>query len=130
MANRKITVDQLGTAISEILEQYEGELLQNLPEITKEVGKKGVTALKNSTRQNVNGSKYWKGWKAESERNRFGASVTIHNSRLPGLTHLLEHGHASRNGGRVSGKVHIAPVEKKLIEEYERKIEHDIKANS
>lgn len=130
MANRKITVDQLGAAISEILSEYEGEVAKNLPEITEKVGKKGVAALKNSTKQNVNGNKYWKGWKAEYERNRFGATVTLHNARLPGLTHLLEHGHASRNGGRVAGKVHIAPVEKKLIDEFERTIEHDITRNS
>lgn len=130
MANRRITVDQLGAAIGEILSEYEGEVTRYLPEITEKVGKKGVEALKNSTRQNVNGKKYWKGWKAEYERNRFGATVTLHNSRLPGLTHLLEHGHALRNGGRVAGKVHIAPVEKKLIDDFERTIEHDITRNS
>lgn len=129
MANSKITVDQLGAAISEILEQYEGDVVKYLPEIMKDLGKTGTTALKNSTRKSVNGKKYWRGWRVDYKRNRFGASVTFYNSR-PGLTHLLEHGHALRNGGRVSGKVHIAPVEKKLIAEYERKIEHEIKANS
>lgn len=127
MARQKITVDQLGSAINAILDEYSGDIVRNIPEITMDVGKTGVTALKNSTKANVNGNKYWKGWKADFERQRLGATVTLHNAKLPGLTHLLEHGHASRNGGRVSGRVHIAPVETKLCEEYERKIIDEIK---
>lgn len=130
MARKKITVDQLGDAVKEILDQYAGDIERNLPEITQAVGKTGVTALKNSTKSTVNGDKYWKGWAHQFRRTRFGAEVTIYNRKLPGLAHLLEHGHASVNGGRVSGKVHISPVEKKLIEEFERKVENDIKSNS
>ena len=56
--------------------------------------------------------------------------MTIYNAKLPGLAHLLEHGHAKVNGGRTAPRVHIAPVEKKLIEEYERNVENDIIRNS
>lgn len=130
MARKKITVDQLGQAISEILDEYAGDVQRNLPEITQAVGKKGVTALKNSTKEHVNGNKYWKGWRSYFERKRNGATVTIYNAKLPGLAHLLEHGHAKVNGGRTAPRVHIAPVEKKLIEDFERKIENDISGNS
>lgn len=130
MGRKKITVDQLGTAIKEILDEYAGDVERNLPEITEKVGKKGVTALKNSTKEHVNGNKYWKGWRSYFERKRFGATVTIYNAKLPGLAHLLEHGHAKVNGGRTAPRVHIAPVEKKLIEEYERNVKNDIIRNS
>lgn len=123
---KKITVDQLGAEVAKILDEYAGEITQNIPEITEKVGKTGVQALKNSTKAAVKGNKYWKGWKDEFERNRLGATVTLYNAKLPGLAHLLEHGHAKQNGGRTSAKVHIAPVEEKLIDEFERKIENEI----
>ena len=130
MARKKITVDQLGDVISDILDEYAGDIQRNLPEITEKVGKKGVTALKNSTKANVNGNKYWKGWRSYFERTRFGATVTLYNAKLPGLAHLLEHGHAKVGGGRTAPRVHIQPVETKLIEEFERKVEHDISGHS
>lgn len=130
MARKAITVDRLGEEVEKILEEYAGDIVKNLPEITEKVGKKGVTALKNSTKSAVNGDRYWKGWRSQTERTRMGAKVTIYNGKLPGLAHLLEHGHANRNGGRTPAKVHIAPVETKLIDEYERKVVDDIKRGS
>ena len=124
---KAITLDRLGEEIKKILDEYEGEITKNLPEITEKVGKKGVQALKNSAKSSFDGNKYWKGWTSQTERTRFGANLTIYNGRLPGLPHLLEHGHAKVGGGRVSGKVHISPVEDKLIEEFEKEIENEIK---
>lgn len=130
MASKKVTMEQLPGAIKEILDQYEGEINRFLPEITEEVGKTGVKALRTSAKQKFNGKKYAGGWRSVSERNRYGATVTIYNGRLPGLPHLLEHGHAKRGGGRVDGRAHIAPVEEKLITDFEKKVEHDITRNS
>ena len=130
MASKKVTMEQLPGAIREILEQYEGEINRFLPEITEEVGKTCVKALRTSAKQKFNGKKYAGGWRSVSERNRYGATVTIYNGRLPGLPHLLEHGHAKRGGGRVDGRAHIAPIEEKLITDFEKKVEHDITRNS
>lgn len=124
--NRQISLEQLPDAIEQILNEYKGEILSNLPEITNQVGKKGVQALKNSAKNTFNGKKYASGWRSQTERTRMGATVTIYNGKLPGLPHLLEHGHAKRNGGRVEGRAHIQPVEEKLIKEYERKVIHDL----
>lgn len=124
--SRLISPEQLPEAIDEILSEYQGQILRNLPEITNEVGKKGVQALKNSAKNKFNGKKYASGWRSQTERTRMGATVTIYNGKLPGLPHLLEHGHAKRGGGRVEGRAHIQPVEEKLIKEYERKIINDI----
>lgn len=124
---KAITVDKLGDEIKKILDEYADEITQNIPEITERVGKVGAKALKNSSKASFNGNKYWKGWKATFTRERFGATVILHNAKLPGLAHLLEHGHAMVGGGRVAGKAHISPVEDKLINQYEKEIINEIK---
>lgn len=124
---KAITVDQLGAEIKKILDEYEDEITENIPEITTRVSDIGVKALKSSSKGAVKGNKYWKGWKAEIFRKRMETTGIIHNAKLPGLPHLLEHGHAKVGGGRVEGRVHIAPVEQKLIELYEKEIINEIK---
>ena len=129
-SSRRITLEQLPAAVDEILKEYTNGITDSLPEITEKVGKAGAKAVQSAAKSKFNGKKYASGWRTNIERTRAGANVTIYNSKLPGLPHLLEHGHAKRGGGRVEGRVHIAPVEQKLIAEYERKIINDLSRNS
>lgn len=48
---------------------------------------------------------------------------TVYNETDYQLTHLLEYGHASRNGGRVRTIQHIAPVEQAAITALQERIE-------
>ena len=41
--------------------------------------------------------------------------------------HLLEYGHAKRNGGRVEGKAHIAPAEQHGIRQLQEEIERALR---
>ena len=119
----KTTIDKLAADIEKILDKYGEDTNKNLTAIVKEFGKKGAKAVKNGA--SGIGGKYAAGWTSQVEVTRLGAVATIYNNR-PGLPHLLEHGHAKRNGGRVPGRTHIAPVEEKLVEEFQKAVQNDL----
>ncbi|KAK9680615.1 hypothetical protein QE152_g38973 [Popillia japonica] len=59
------------------------------------------------------------GWSVTSQGSFTKPSFVVHNKKKPGLTHLLENGHALRQGGRARAIPHIKPVEEQCIKEYE-----------
>lgn len=117
----KVTIDNLDIAVQNILKEYDNEVSLNLDVITQKVGKAGVKALNSAAKSKFDGNKYNKSWTSTTEKGRLYSRVILH-SKMAGLPHLLEHGHAKVNGGRVKGRAHIQPVEKKLVTEYEREV--------
>ena len=123
----KTPIDKFSEAISDMLAEYGDELRENISEAVKTVSKKGAQAVKQSARQTFGGSvAYAKGWTSRAETGRFSAQGFIYNKDLPGLPHLLEHGHAKRNGGRVPGREHIAPVESEIVKEFEKAVKESV----
>lgn len=121
--SKKITVDKLGSEIDKILAEYGDYIETNLDLITKKIGQKGAAAVRNEARDKFGGTgKYASGWTATTVKYPHYTSVVIHNKNVPGLPHLLEHGHAMQNGGRVEGRPHIEPVESELLNEYMIKV--------
>lgn len=123
---KKVTVDNLQSAIDDILNEYAGQVYENLDEITQRIGKKGVEALKNTSKDTFDGKKYASGWAMTVEKHRLYTTVIIHNKKQAGLAHLLENGHVKANGtgryGFWDGKEHILPVEENLVSEYESEV--------
>lgn len=107
--------------IEPILKELQSDVKQALEKASKEVAKEGINRLKNTSPKRT--GEYAKGW-GQSKR---GNSIVIHNKNKPGLTHLLEKGHALRGGGRVGPQKHIEPVEEFVKEELERRIEKELK---
>lgn len=129
---KAITVDRLGEEIAKILDEYATDITGNVEEATRRVTKMGVKTVKSESLRsfkdvNLDKGRYGTGWTSQIETGRFSAQGTIYNYKYPGLPHLLEYGHANRNGGRTPGHIHIAPVEEKINEDFERKIENEIK---
>ena len=131
-SRRKVTLDTLSAELQKILDECADDVVDDVKEATKKVAQKGAQAVKNeslSTFKDVHlkRGRYGSGWTSTVETGRLSAQGIIYNRKYPGLPHLLEHGHAMRGGGRVEGKVHIAPVEKKIVEMYEKEIINDLK---
>lgn len=123
MASKKITPDNLAEEIQKLLEEYGDEVEKNSAELTEKVAKDGAKALRSASGIFGGTGKYASGWKAKVTKGRLSTSAVIYNSKTPGLPHLLEFGHAKRNGGRVPGREHIRPVEQTIIESFVKEIE-------
>ena len=122
---KKITVDQLSDEIMDALEEYK--------EMTDEVVQTAVDIVSKETKKIVQAGSpvqtggYQKGWAVKKTSAKAGqVSITVYNRKKPGLTHLLEKGHAKRGGGRVAGQPHIAPAEQYAVSELENKIKRGL----
>lgn len=74
-----------------------------------------------------NHGSYAKGWTTKNGKKvKDMYSKVAYNKKYYRLTHLLEFGHATRNGKRTKAIPHIRPTEEKykkeFVEELERKI--------
>ena len=117
----------LDEAIKDILDDFDKGVVVSVQDAVKAATKAGLREVKSNTsifRRRT--GMYRKGWRSRVENGRMTASGVIYNASLPGLPHLLEFGHATRNGGRVPGRMHIAPVqdllEREFFQEMERRI--------
>lgn len=117
-----VRIDQMADAIMQGLNEY--------AELATEDMKKAVKAASKTVRKEIQvgapqkSGAYSKSWAVKTVRetaNRL--EQTVHSKNRYQLAHLLEHGHAKRGGGRVSGKAHIAPAEQMGIEQLEDAIE-------
>ena len=111
--------------INAILKDYTDEVAEVCAETIPDVAEEAADTLKkNSPHRRKGKKKYATGWKVQTKRRaRIYTESVIYNRNMPGLTHLLEYGHAKTGGGRVAPRPHIAAVadavEKELLEKLE-----------
>lgn len=131
--SNSIKPENLQKELKRYLENYAEDIEEDVKETTKDITKQAVDELKNVSPRG-HGSRnnpYWKGWtKQIGKENRGKYTVKIHNKTNYQLTHLLEFGHATRNGGRTKAIPHIRQTEEKFKELYEKKMTTVIKRRS
>ena len=113
------------SAIKDILNEYSSDIQNGITEKAFEVAEKGKNELKATSPKRTGA--YSKGWRVDKRNGKGFVHATIYNATNWQLTHLLERPHALRNGKRSTPIVHIEPVEKKCITEYEKDVEQVIK---
>lgn len=119
----RVTIDNLAAEVEKVLDEYFEEENRVTSEAVKEVTKLGVKAVKSGAGVFGGSGEYKSGWTSKVETGRISTQGVIYNAKMPGLPHLLEFGHAKVNGGRVPGRVHIAPVEDEIIRTLQEKLE-------
>lgn len=113
--------------INKILRDYSDEVQEGITRVAKEVADEGVAKLQAETSTyKIRTGKYNRGWRKKTEEGARYVHATISNKEYQ-LTHLLEYGHATRNGGRTRAFPHIAPVEAYCNKEFEKRVEQVIK---
>lgn len=124
----KIDVNDFANKIKNILEEWRGVTEEAVAMGIAETAEHAVNQLHAAnpagSGQYASWSDYNASWRSSSTPWAKGKqSVVVHNEKKYRLTHLLENGHALKNGGRARPFPHIAPV----AEEAERDLLENIR---
>lgn len=118
---KTVSIDGLADAVMEELTEYSKLADETMRKAVKDAGKTVKDSIKESAPTKF--GKYAKSWSVKNTKvTSHALEVTVYSKNRYQLAHLLEHGHAKRNGGRTRAIVHIAPAEQKGIEQLEREI--------
>lgn len=122
----KIKPDSLGYEIAKILTEYKDEIDDVVIDTTNEVIKEAKNELIQVSPKGETGE-YSAGWKVSlSQKGSSFFSRAVWNKTHYRLTHLLEFGHATKNGSHTKAQPHIRPTEEKykckFVDEFERKV--------
>lgn len=123
--SRTVGVEQLGDAISQELKLFDENVTNTIKKEAKNSARDLVKATKATApvghrkrhyRDSITSRKL-------SENYRGVVYVWCVNGSDYRLSHLLEHGHATRNGGRVAGTHFIKNAADPILEDYIKKVE-------
>lgn len=128
--SQKITVDQLTDAIMKELTAFQGQTEETCEKAVVKTAQEAVVRLKSA---NPSGSgKYgsWKqynsSWTIQKDMKKARKLAIVHNQKHYRLTHLLEKGHALRQGGRTKAFPHIEPVADFVNEEFYQELKRQL----
>ena len=130
MSTRKISPDQLESAIAEIVEEYTDQVVTDIKDAVEQTGK-AAAKVAQAYASRIGRGKYAKSIKAKTTMTTsFGTTVTIYSTQYR-VAHLLEHGHVVKSHGKVVGTArafpHFAPAEAQAEQMLVKKVEQAIK---
>ena len=120
------SVDDLANLVMDGLREY-SELADTA---MKKADRETAASVKKEISENApkRTGKYAKSWTAKkTKENSHSLEMTVHSKERYQIAHLLEKGHAKRNGGRVAAIPHIAPAEENGADLLESLIRKELK---
>lgn len=128
MSSKKTSIDGLSAAVLESLTSYSKDVQDGIDTAAKKAARNAVQRLKaGGPYKGGEQSGYNAGWRSKVTEGPAGIEVVVHNAKAPGLTHLLEKGHAKPGGGRTRAFPHIAPAEEEAVNNFKQDVERVIK---
>lgn len=118
-------IDGLESEVARLLTEYTNEVQEAVAQAVEKNAKELVEKLKLTSPKRT--GKYARSWTLKKNTKEGIASFTVYNKNYGQLTHLLEFGHAKRNGGRVEGIPHILPARNETEEKLTKDIEEIIR---
>lgn len=111
----KIDIDKLANAVMVELNAYRDVTIEGMKKAVTETAKQTAAELRSTSPKGATGdyASHWSYKRDKALKGRYKYNMVVH-SRKPEyrITHLLEHGHARRNGGRkVKAIPHIKRAE-------------------
>ena len=114
--SRGISIDDMAEAIEKELMEYRELAADELKAAVKKAGRTAKIEIGKTAPERTGA--YAKSWRMKVvEENSVGIGITVYSPSRYMLAHLLENGHAKRNGGRVAGERHIGPAEEHAKEQ-------------
>ena len=107
------------------LQDYSSEVTDKVKKAEDETVKECKANLKADSPIGATG-KYAAGWKATVTQNTPTNKTTVIHNKQWYLTHLLENGHATRNGGRTRAFLHIKKNEEIANAAFEKRVKEAI----
>ena len=116
---KNVSLSHIDLELNKILSEYADDVKGAVIESVRKTGEAAKNKLRQTSPKRTGA--YRKGWRTtELSVSPFGGEIKVHNKTRYMLTHLLEYGHANRNGGRTPAYVHLAPVRKEAEDMLEK----------
>ena len=123
-------VSQFAMAINEALEEFAGAVDADVEYVTEKVAKQTAENVRAGIKSSgIKGTgAYSKSIRVRSLKDKRLVRSKIIYSKSPEyrLTHLLEYGHATANGGRTRAFTHWKPAEQKAIDDFVKELREAI----
>ncbi len=120
-----VKIKDLATEVLKGLTEYKDLVTDDMKAAVRKAGK----SVKDDIRANApkKTGAYSKSWTVKTTKETSESlELTVCSPSKYQLAHLLEKGHAKRNGGRTKAIPHIAPAEKKAVKELEDDIKRSL----
>ena len=124
-----ISIDQLGDAIMAQLNSFESNVREGVKKAVDETMDEMVRETKANAQARPGGGRYKRKISATIGENTLMKYSKVWHVKKPDyrLAHLLDKGHALRNGRRYEGNQHVTNAEHRAVETFQRKLEEVIR---